>query len=78
VLLPRHENRSGFTLKAEIKCQLCKISLATLEDPEAKETARIFKKHLATHKLAEIYDFALRNASLFYPETDWRYENQHT
>jgi hypothetical protein len=64
-------------LKAEIKCQLCKASLATLEEPDAKETTRIFKKHLATHKLAEIYDFALKNASLFYPETDWDYPKQH-
>jgi hypothetical protein len=65
-------------LKAEIKCQLCKASLAKLEDPDAKDAARIFKKHLATHKLAEIYDFAVRNDSQFYPEIDWDYRSLHT
>jgi hypothetical protein len=65
-------------LKAEIKCQLCKASLAMVEDPEEKETVKIFKKHLRTHKLAEIYDFAVRNDSLFYSEIDWVYASPHT
>jgi hypothetical protein len=76
--IPRREDGSEFTLKAEIKCQLCKASLATVEDPEEKETVKIFKKHLRTHKLTEIYDYAVRNDSQFYPEIDWDYTNTHT
>jgi hypothetical protein len=55
---------------------LCKTSLATLENPEIKEAVRVLKNHLPTHMLAEIYDFAVRNASQFFPEIVWDYASR--
>ncbi len=65
-------------MKAEVKCSLCNRSLGVLEDPQAEETVEIFKKHLPEHKLAEIYDFSVRNASQLFPSIIWDYGSKNS
>ena len=60
-------------MRAEVKCPLCKGSLATLEDAQIEEAVKIFQGHLPTHTLAEIYDFNVKNASQLFPLIMWDY-----
>jgi hypothetical protein len=57
--------------KAEVKCPICKASLAMLEDATIEESVKLFKKHLPSHTLPEIYDFTIKNGSQVFPSIIW-------
>jgi uncharacterized protein YbaR (Trm112 family) len=58
-------------MKAEIACPLCKVRIAILQDAQVEEAIKLFKNHLPSHTLSEIYDFNVRNASQLFPLINW-------
>jgi len=65
-------------MKAEIVCPLCKVSIATLQGAQVEEAVKLFKSHLPSHTLSEIYDFNVWNASQLFPLINWDHGKSNT
>ena len=59
--------------KAEVKCQICKTTLAVLDNCTFQDAAKLFKEHLPTHTLPQIYELITKTGQLKYPDVEWDY-----
>ena len=56
-----------------MKCPICKTTLGTLDNGTFQDAAKLFKEHLPSHTLTQIYELITKNAQLKYPDVEWDY-----
>ena len=72
-LLNRDQENAEPGAKAEVKCPICKATLAVLENATFQDAAKLFKEHLPTHTLPQIYELITKTGQLKYPDVEWDY-----
>ena len=72
-LMNQNEETTQPGAKAEVKCPICKTTLAVLDNATFQDAAKLFKEHLPTHTLTQIYELITKTAQLKYPDVEWDY-----